>query len=314
MCAMEEQPILTFDTSAINWLADDASFESLMVEISSCFWVQFSFESVKEIVANSNTTRRCQLLDVCKALLQHGGCIDSAGVMLQKMVSRFESGTQFNWTEVDVGVPEASEKMSQVGDFSDGLAKQVQGERTKNEKFFDEVYKEAKPCFDKVLTTQGTKAPNSPAELVSRTPVTFWKTARNIYARYAKKTFDEATIQRFMEECDPFRALANAFFVAAFDKCVRPPRSATSFRPDPGDTLMSVCLPYCDHFVTNDTRAGGQLAFYQEVCSLAGLKHLAVQPYDEFREDCIGPRERRAAGQGVTTAAAAASSFAILKN
>ena len=285
---MEEQPILTFDTSAINRLAGDPSFESLAAGISSRFWVQFSFESVKEIVANFSAARMCQLLGVCNRLLAHGGCIDSAGVMLQKMVAQSEGGARFDWAEVDVGVPGVPEMISHIGHLADCLAKQVQEEQKKNKKSFAGVYREAKPHFGGILTSQGTEAPRTPAALVSRLQSTFWKTAGNIFARYAKKPFDDATIRRFAEECDPFRALVNAFFVAAFDKCVRSPRDATSFRSSSGDTLMSVCLPYCDHFVTNDTRAGGQLAFYQEVCSLAGLKHVAVRPYDEFRESfCV---------------------------
>lgn len=284
MCAVEERPILTFDTSAINRLADDPSLDLLMSCICVRFWFQFPFESVEEIVATSDAARRHQLLSVCNRLLSNGTCIDPAGPLLQKMVARFEGGAGFDWTKVDVGVLGIPDLISHIEGPADCLAKQVREERRQYSNAFSTVYREAKPHFGVVLTSQGTEALNTPAALVNRLQSTFWKTASNLYARHARKPFDETTIQRFVQKCDPFRALINAFFVAAFDKCARPPRSATSFRSGSGDTLMSVCLPYCDRFVTNDTKAGGQLAFYQEICSLAGLKHVTVQSYDEIRQ------------------------------
>ena len=287
MCGMGEQQILTFDTSAINKLADEKSFDLLMAYIRERFCVQVSFDSVEEIVATSSARRRRQLLCVCNRLLADGTCIDPAGPLLQKMVARFERDAGFDWAEVNVGVCRIPDLISHSEGLDDCLAKQVREERKQFGEAFTKVYREAKPRFNVVLAFQETEAPKNPAALVNRLQSTFWKTASNIYARHAKKPFDETTIQRFVQECDPLRALVNAFFVAAFDKCVRPPRSATSFRSGFGDTLMSVCLPYCNYFVTNDTNgieAGGQLAFYQEICSLAGLKHVTVQSYDKFRQ------------------------------
>jgi hypothetical protein len=55
-----------------------------------------------------------------------------------------------------------------------------------------------------------------------------------------------------------------------------------SGRKDPGgrnDLLASVCLPYCDRFVTNDYAQYEELA---EIARMAGLE-CDVQMFDQFR-------------------------------
>jgi hypothetical protein len=86
-------------------------------------------------------------------------------------------------------------------------------------------------------------------------------------------------MRRFIAECDPFRALMIAFFAAQYDLCHRKEGVGRSFRTGWNDTLMAICLPYCQQFVTNDD---GQLACYREVASIAGLD-VAIHSYKDFR-------------------------------
>jgi hypothetical protein len=280
---LREQPILTFDTSAINRLADDPDSDALLAGAATGFYVQLSFKSVREIAATNRTERRLALLAVCQRLLKFGGCIDPAGPILEKMIVRFESDARFDWKAVDVGLPEAALRISEMEGISDDLAKRVRAEQVNHKNAFKEVFRDAKPHFQKVLATTQGEPPRDAAELVARLEETFWKTAENAYARFGRKPADGARVREFAKRCDPFRALVNAFFVAAYDLCVRSPGSSTSFRSGSGDALMSVCLPYCNQFVTNDTKSGGQLAFYEEVCSLAKIGPLTVRSYDAFR-------------------------------
>lgn len=283
---MGEQPILTFDTSAINQLAGDADSDALLQGVTSGFFVHVTFDSLEEIAATTRGEMRHKLLGVCTKLLAAGDCIDLAGPILEKMAAEFEVCQPFDWTRVDVSLPETAGKISRTEDFTNDLARQVREEKRENERRFGEVYSAAKPHFERVFASEPDGAPRSPAELVARLPETVWKAAGNIYTRYGKKPPDEATVRRFVKECDPFRALMIAFFAAAYDRCARPCGSAGSFRSGWGDTLMAVCLPYCNQFVTHDT---GQLRFYKEVVSLAGLQPITVRSYAEFRGAlCLG--------------------------
>lgn len=279
---MADKPILTFDTSAINRLTDDPDSDLLLAGMSAGFYIRSTFESVEEIMATRWSAQRHNLLGMCKRLLTLGGCIDPASVILRKMVASFEGGARFDWTSVGVGLPEAAENISRAEDFTDELSRQVREKRARYNRLFREVYSEAKPHFETVFFSGSGEAPRSPAELIARVPETFWKTSANVYARCGAKCANEATARRFIKECDPFRALMMAFFAAAFDRCARPPGTG-SFRSGWGDTLMAVCLAYCDQFVTNDSRMGGQLAFYRQVAALAALRPLTVRSYDEFR-------------------------------
>jgi len=71
-----------------------------------------------------------------------------------------------------------------------------------------------------------------------------------------------------------------ALCAAQFDRCVRPQNVGPSLRAGRNDTFMSVCLPYCDNFVTDDP---SQLACYREVLSIAGLD-VVVSSYEGFRK------------------------------
>jgi hypothetical protein len=287
------RPILKFDTSAINRLTDDPDSEALTAGLTSGFYVQLTFESVEEIVATTSAGRRHSLLNICNRLLPLGGCIDPASAILEKMVAHFEGSAPFSWTGVEVGLPDAAEKISRFEDFDNELAERVQEERWVNKRSFAEVYRNAKPHFGKALASASEGVPQTPAELVARLPKTLWKTAGNVYARYTSKAADEARVREFLKECDPFRALIMAFFAAAFDRCVRSRGRGGSFRSGLVDTLMAICLPYCDQFVTDDTRSGGQRAFYKEICSLANLQHVSIRSYEEIRSAlCLGPLER----------------------
>lgn len=49
---MENKPILTFDTSAVNRLADDPAREALIDGLVSGFFPRLTFTSIDEVVQN----------------------------------------------------------------------------------------------------------------------------------------------------------------------------------------------------------------------------------------------------------------------
>ena len=133
------------------------------------------------------------------------------------------------------------------------------------------------------MSAAGTdQAPTSVAEWVAQLQVEggpFWTFARKLYKYVAKKPVDEPAIRRFVAECPPFHAWMIALCAAQWDRCLRPPNVRPSLRSGRNDTIMSVCLPYCQQFVTNDS---GQLECYKEVVSICGLD-VNIRSYEEFR-------------------------------
>jgi hypothetical protein len=215
-------------------------------------------------------------------LLSSGDCIDPQQEIIKKMVTHFESPASFDWTSVDVRFPEAENELTREQNFADSLSTEEREESRASGKVFEGVYSAAKPAFDKLFATGIEKVPGTAAELVTRlqTHGAFWTLARNLYVRAGANAPDEATIRRFVAECHPFRTLMVALFVAQYDRCIRDKNDGKSLRAGRNDTFMSVCLPYCHQFVTDDR---GQFACYKEVVSVSGL-NVSVMLYDEFHQ------------------------------
>jgi hypothetical protein len=74
-----------------------------------------------------------------------------------------------------------------------------------------------------------------------------------------------------------------ALCAAQYDRCIRQPNVGPSLRSGRIDTFMATCLPYCDRFVTDDSR---QLACYREVAAVAGIE-INVNSYEEFRNGLL---------------------------
>jgi hypothetical protein len=280
--SVEDRPIWTPDTSAINRLADDPDSGTLIEGLRSGFFVRLTFTSIGEVIANEDTDRRRKLLHVCRQLLSAGDCIDPQHEILRKMVAEFEATTSFDWRSVRVDFPEAQVELARRENFADEEAAEERAENEKLKNQFAKVYEDAKPHFDRLFASGAANPPRNVAELVARFQISggaFWTLAGRLYERVGKKSPDEELIGRFVAACDPFRALMIAFNAAQYDLCLRPERVGPSFKSGRNDTLMAICLPYCHQFVMNDK---GQLACYRALASVAGLD-VVVRSYEEFR-------------------------------
>jgi hypothetical protein len=293
---MANHPILSFDTSGINRLADDPDSETLITEVTAGFHARLTFTSVSELVQNSNSDRRQLLLRTCNRMLTSSGdCIDPQHEIIRKMVERFEAGPSFDWRKVDVRFVEAENEIARLDYFTDELAAEEREEARTNNKVFLRVFDDAKPAFDRLFTSGTEKIPESARELVARLQIergAFWTLAGNLYARVGKNPTDESLMRKFVAECDPFRSQMIAFIVVQYDRCVRPQNVGPSLRTGRNDTFMASCLPYCHYFVTDDAT---QLACYREVAAIADIG-ITLSSYEDFRE--------RLQGQPTPTAAA----------
>jgi len=290
-----KRSILSFDTSAVNQLADDSDSEALVAGLGSGYFIRFPFTTVSEIVANSSSQRRKELLRVCRRLLlEAGDCIEPHHEIMKTMVARFERSLPLGVAHINLRVQEAEDDILREVNFADDLAKQEREEGRAHNKVFVDVYADAKVALDE-LDASGIAMPGSVSALISQLQEggAFWTLARDLYERVATLPADDATIQRFYGECEPLRALMIAIFAAQFDRCIRPPNQGPSLRSGRNDTFTATFLPYWDQFVTHDD---GQLACYREVVSIGGFD-VTIRSYEEFRDRLL------VAGSAVVAAA-----------
>lgn len=277
----DNRPILTFDTSAINRVADDPDCEALIDGLGVGFHPRLTFTSVGEIIATANRDRRESLLRVCKRMLSVGDCIDPQHEIIRKMIEGFEADATLDWTEVYVRFPEAEQEIIRSETFDDELSKQEREEARQHDREFSQVYEGAKAPFDRLFASSSEMPPINLAQFIPHLQVpggAFWILAARLCDRVSKASFDEAMVRRFVGQCEPFRALMLALFAAQYDRCIRPHGVAPSLRSGRNDTFMAVCLPFCHHFVSDDA---GQLACFKAVASIAALD-VSIHSYDEF--------------------------------
>ncbi len=265
---MGDKPILTFDTSGINRLADDSERDILINRLQSGFSLRLTFTSIDEVAQNSGGERRNRLLRLCKKLLASGDCLLPIGELLQKLIRAFEKDpSAFEWNRVEVRLTEAEEKAFRGADVADALSEAVRREAAVPKRRFEQLYAEAKPAFDRVFEANPSSRPKSVADLIGglQRGGQYWKIAQSLYDRLAGHAAEEGTVRKFWDSSPPFQCVMGALCAAFYDRDVRPPNLPRSLEAGWADTFMAAYLPYCDQFVTADD---GQLACYREVAQL----------------------------------------------
>ena len=284
----ENRKIVSFDTSAINRLADDPDSDALIAGLTAGYFVRFPFTAVSEIIATSSGDRRELLVRVCRRLLAAGDCIEPHHEILKIMVARFEKSLPLDHANVNLRMVEAENELLRAANFGDDLASEERNDNRLSDRQFRKVYHDAKEPFDEVAekaAKNGTRMPRSVSELVDALQKggAFWTLTRNLVERTATRRIDDAGLKLFYNKCDPFRALMIAIFAAQYDRCIRQASDNRSLKAGRNDTFMATCLPYCDEFITDDR---GQLACYQEVIALADLS-TAIRSFDAFRDGLL---------------------------
>lgn len=102
--------------------------------------------------------------------------------------------------------------------------------------------------------------------------------AKRFYDHVARIDTDEGIVNNFTSICPPLRSLVYALFVPWYNVAVRSYHKGEKLDAGNNDLFMSVYLPYCDRFVTNDT---GQEKALREVAAAANLD-TEILSYDDF--------------------------------
>lgn len=260
-----DRKILGFDTSGIDALyrlyrsgASDA--ESLLGGLDAGYAVRLNATTLDEIIAHPVADEREKLRMLCRRLLMNGEgdvILPSHEITIQLALA-FESQQPFNWTEVDIRSSEYTGFIfeNEIPDIDEVSAEQLIQAKDAAQQF-ESVFLNPRSVFQELRKKHRDSWPMSAAELTEmlkhrRPHGAYWHFAKGLFERATGRPIADERIEIFVRECPPFRALLAALMVAQFDRAItpdQPPRFAGR-----NDLFMSVYLPYCHEFISNDHR------------------------------------------------------------
>src|SRR5260370_12051028 len=98
-----QRPVLIFDTSAINTLADDHASIALIGGINAGYFVRVPETVIAELVAVLNHKRRRRLFDVERRLRSEGEIIRPFAEIIRTSIKLFEANPgDFDWRTTPV--------------------------------------------------------------------------------------------------------------------------------------------------------------------------------------------------------------------
>ncbi|MGO9648326.1 MAG: hypothetical protein ACLPOO_09740 [Terriglobales bacterium] len=98
---MNGKPILAFDTSALNHLADDDNHDLRIAAIQSGYEVRLPELATGEIYATPEFSRRKDLYEVCRKLLNNGYCISPPHWLISSLAKcHHRDPATFDWSNV----------------------------------------------------------------------------------------------------------------------------------------------------------------------------------------------------------------------
>lgn len=270
---------IIFDTSAINKLSADADCGALCRGLQAGYYVRVTQSNLDEISSTLDSIRRNQLLDLLRTMITEGECIFQFNRIVSSAIKAFlEHADSFDWERLKVRRPQAEAEIVRREFINDDLATKQVEQRTVLKKQFENAFRQMEPSFSPLF--QGPSG-------VRPTLHEFLEQCREgVLCTYAEILFSlevaspvRQTVMRFYDLCPPFRAAVVAFCVAHYDRCVRDPKKGPSMRAGRLDAMMATYLPYCDVFVSNDSK---QLKLLEAVAVECGFD-VAVRSYEDFR-------------------------------
>jgi hypothetical protein len=281
------KPIIVFDTSGINKLTAEPDLCALTAGLTTAYSTRITGSNISELAATTKAQQRGRLFDTCQKLLISGDCVDPFWIV-EKHVSAFEQNpTDYDWKKIDIGNRLFGEKIRERTMFDDNLANEEYQNATQTTEAFEDIFCSMRPAFDAVFANL-TQRPSTFAEFVRRLQETdgaFWTGyGRKFYARNVATEPDEAKIREFAERCPPFLMMVLSAMMAQYKRAIiqNPKKRKRAGRID---LLMSIYLPYCRLFVTNDE---DQEACLREMAAVAHLDR-EILSYSEFSSRLLCP-------------------------
>lgn len=292
-----DRPVVIFDTSALNKLANDPDVNSLFPGIKTAYFVRITGTMIGELVATESSERRRRLLAFERRLRSEGEIIlPFAGIIAESIKSFKKDATTFDWRKIQIAFREAEQHLAR-NSFSDEIAAAQKAQAIQLEDEFLSWFRQMQVRFEALFREKEGKPFGDSSDVLvhphlsdmiagcMRDGGSMWLWAKILFSVGNSADVDEGTVRQFYDACPPFRATLIALCILQYEYGIRNPRSAESFRAGRVDTLMAPYLTYCHRFVSDDKK---QLNILKQVVEHAGLSDCRVLSYSEFRKSLTG--------------------------
>ena len=283
-----DYPIVSFDTSAHNRLAEDGVLsEPMLVGLRLGIFFRFAGLSIEEMFAHPEYSERRALFAYCRRL--QGGpndCIYPHNEMLKRLILYHSKDPEhFNWRTVNVRALEMEKEIQRHELIADeSLSAEQRLAQFEAAKEYKQLFAGLRPKLAIVFATQGETPPPTFREAIARaeaaTPNLTLAIGKLLYDRAAGTDSSEGTIREFIDVCPPFRALTYAMLMTWYHESIRDRHTGEKFMAGRNDLFMSAHLPYCDKFITAEKHREQEKCL-REIVAVARLD-TEILSYDDF--------------------------------
>ena len=297
----EKRRVLTFDTSVHNRLVKiGASSNPIYAAVKSQFFFRLAGLSFEEMVSTPQAADRLALLDGCRQLTaglagRAWDCLNPPYEILRILIAAHaKDPANFKWLAVDVRSGGLAHEI-RTGELTadDALANLQSTEQDASIKSYKAMWVQLRDKLDPIFAAQNIPHPKTFEEAFkSGSPNLFPGLGKGFYdaglrfgaelrGEKIEPDTDMATVQHFIDNCLPFRALLCACLMSWYNTSLRDGSKSEKFAAGRNDLFMAVYLPYCDVFVTRDTE--------QESCLRELTKYIGIDTevlaFDAFKDD-----------------------------
>lgn len=257
---MNGQPRLSFDTSAVNAIADLANrpeskgeCAALLAGIRSGYFTRLTFPSVEEPLAASDEARRSHLFAILNKLRFNGECLQAHNWIATQLIRNYEKYGISRWDGLDLRFAECEIAIARR-EISQTLSDEQRQFAIAAEEEFKGVFENARPALQQVFA-DGTARPKNADELLAALNGrggAFWNGGAGMYERVAGHRPTEEQVRAFAADCPPFMALQLGLVHAQYDWSITDKQVKRDKRVGRLDMFSAIYLPYCDIYITND--------------------------------------------------------------
>jgi hypothetical protein len=294
----ENRRVLTFDTSVHNRLVKiGASSNPIYAAIKSQYFFRLAGLSFEEMVSTPQAADRLALLDGCRQLTagRAWDCLNPPYEVLRILIAAHtKDPANFKWLAVDVRSGGLAHEI-RTGELTanDALANLQRTEQNASIKSYKAMWANLRDKLDPIFAAQSIPRPKTFEEAFKNgSPVLFNGIGKGLYdaglrfdaelrGEKIEPNTDMATVQHFIDNCLPFRALLCACLMSWYNTSLRDGNQCEKFDAGRNDLFMAVYLPYCDVFVTRDAM--------QESCLRELTKYIGIDTevlaFDAFKDE-----------------------------
>ncbi len=302
MLIATDRPIVIFDTSAVNAIYDDSARDNRMNQLLNIYSPRLTFAVLDEILATANNEnnqlldyRRKQLFEITLRLQNAGDCLLPFHYLLINHVKAFVCDERYDWTIVNCCGNKLKET---IVEQRHGLSDQLVQEQRKQNLDLEKQYKlKFTDIRGQILADENWKdrfhsldnfihfafGDNGPYWIEAASHV---KKALQISVeeeesqnpndvpiirklKDAENRITVSDVKQFVDVSPPFKAHIYGIAYTAYSRIHDPSLNSKQRASSAGrvDTFMTLYLPYCRYFVTNDN---GQFDCHKKVASKLG--------------------------------------------